>query len=115
LLAYLEENTQGIEYLVAVPSSHQGSTLVLSSGRPVLFIGGFGGQDEVVNADDLHAMVMNGVLKYIRYGGARGNQEEIISWLEASCLIVPEFSSLGDQASQMQGPQNQQLTLYQCK
>lgn len=115
LLAYLQENTQDVEYLVAVASSHQGSTLVLASGRPVLFIGGFGGQDEVVHADDLHAMVTNGELKYVLYGSARGNQEEIASWLEASCLIVPEFSSMGDQDSPMQGPQDQQLTLYQCK
>lgn len=115
LLAYLQENTQDVEYLVAVPSSHQGSTLVLASGRPVLFMGGFGGQDEVVDAEDLHTMVMNNELKYVLYGNARGNQEEIINWLEASCLIVPEFGSMEGQVSQMQGPQSQQMTLYQCK
>lgn len=116
LVAYLEENTQNVEYLVAVPSSQQGSTLVLATGRPVLFMGGFGGQDEVVNVDDLAAMVANGELKYVMYGEIRGGKDDITSWLNASCLIVPEFSKTSNQnINNQQGPGNQQTTLYQCK
>lgn len=118
LLAYLEENTQDVEYLVAVPSSQQGSTLVLASGRPVLFMGGFGGQDDVVDAADLNEMVLNGELRYVISGGERTSKDEITLWLKSSCLVVPEFSRLeSSNPSGGQGgvPREQTMILYQCK
>ncbi len=126
LVTYLEENTQDVEYLVAVPSSMQGSTLVLATGRPVLLMGGFGGQDDVVTADDLTAMVNHGDLRYVLYGGDRGSKEEIANWLKESCLVVPEFSDIGEENQppndgqnqsdgQSGGPQNQSTMLYVCK
>jgi 4-amino-4-deoxy-L-arabinose transferase-like glycosyltransferase len=118
LLAYLEQNTQDVEYLVAVPSSQQGSPLVLASGRPVLFMGGFGGHDNVVDADDLNEMVQNGELRYVISGGERTSRDEIAQWLQASCLIVPEFSRLeSSNPSGGQGglPREQTMILYQCK
>jgi 4-amino-4-deoxy-L-arabinose transferase-like glycosyltransferase len=112
LLTYLEANTQDMEYLVAVPSSQQGSSLVLASGRPVLYMGGFGGQDEVVTADDLSAMVANRELRYVMYSGDRGGKTDIANWLSASCSVVQEFSGT---SSDNQGPGNQATTLYMCK
>ncbi|MCC6299430.1 MAG: glycosyltransferase family 39 protein [Anaerolineales bacterium] len=123
LVNYLQANTQDVEYLVAVPSSQQGSTLVLATGRPVLFMGGFGGQDDVVNAEDLSQMVANGELRYILYGGDRGNKQVIANWLTASCEVVPQFSGASAQGanpldgqSQPQGPgrSGQSLNLYEC-
>jgi 4-amino-4-deoxy-L-arabinose transferase-like glycosyltransferase len=119
LLAYLQENTQDVEYLVAVSSSMQGSPLVLASGRPVLFMGGFGGQDQVVTAEDLNTMVQNGELRYVISGGERTSRDEIAQWLKASCLIVPEFSKMESSnptnAGQGGLPHDQTMILYQCK
>ena len=112
LLTYLEANTQDVEYLVAVPSSQNGTGFVLATGRPVLYMGGFGGQDEVVTAEDLSAMVANGELRYVMYGGDRGGKTDITNWLSTSCSIVQEFSGT---ASSNQGPGNQTTTLYLCK
>ena len=115
LLAYLEANTQDVEYLVAVPSSQNGASLVLATGRPVLYMGGFGGQDEVVTADDLAEMVANGELRFVMYGGDRGGKQDIANWLQASCAVVPEFSQQNNQGNFQQGPGgNQAMTLYQC-
>ncbi len=111
LLTYLEANTQDVEYLVAVPSSQNGTGFVLATGRPVLYMGGFGGQDEVVTAEDLSAMVANGELRYVMYGGDRGGKTDITNWLSASCSVVQEFSGT---ASGNQGPGNQATTLYVC-
>jgi len=33
-------NTQGVQYLMAVPSSMQGADYVIATGRPVLYLGG---------------------------------------------------------------------------
>ncbi len=112
LLTYLEANTQDVEYLVAVPSSQNGTGFVLATGRPVLYMGGFGEQDEVVTAEDLSAMVANGELRYVMYGGDRGGKTDIANWLSASCSVVQEFSG---SSSSNQGPGNQATTLYLCR
>lgn len=113
MLAYLEENTQGMEYLVAVPSSQQGAQFVLATGRPVLYMGGFSGQDEVVTADNLAEMVANGELRYVLYGGERGNKADIANWLKASCSVALDYSqvSAGNQPNQ----RDQAMSLYICK
>ncbi|MDO8753974.1 MAG: hypothetical protein Q7J80_08790, partial [Anaerolineales bacterium] len=126
LLTYLSANTQGVEYLAAVPSSQQGAQLVIATGRPVLYMGGFGGQDDVVSVEDLVAMVANGELRYVLYGGERGNKEDIVSWLKTSCSVVPEFSQIASGGrppqqnvqAQNAGPQglgDQTMSLYVCK
>lgn len=110
LLVYLETNTQDVKYLLAVPSSQQGAQYVIETGRPVLYMGGFSGSDEVVTVDGLKELVANGELRYILYGGDRGNQE-ISNWLTNSCAIVNEFSTV----AQGQGPQNQGIILFSCR
>ena len=119
MLTYLQTNTQDVEYLVAVPSSQQGSSWVIQTGRPVLYMGGFGGQDDVVSAEDLAEMVANGELRYVLYGGDRGNKEDIANWLASSCSVVSEFSNQSNGQNQAQGPDgggpNQASTLYMCK
>jgi 4-amino-4-deoxy-L-arabinose transferase-like glycosyltransferase len=123
LVNYLQANTQDVEYLVAVPSSQQGSMLVLATGRPVLFMGGFGGQDDVVGAEDLAEMVANGELRYILYGGDRGNKQDISNWLAASCEVASQFSDGNAQGANQNHGQNQpqppggggqSSTLYVC-
>jgi len=110
LLDYLQANTQDVEYLMAVPSSQQGAQYVIETGRPVLFMGGFSGQDEVVTANDLAEMVANDELRYVFYGGEHGKQD-IVNWLKSSCAVVSEFSSSSGQAD----PRGQGLTLYSCR
>jgi 4-amino-4-deoxy-L-arabinose transferase-like glycosyltransferase len=116
LLTYLEANTQDVKFLTAVPGSDQGAQLVIATGRPVLYMGGFNGNDDVVSAEDLSAMVANGELHYVLYGDERGNKEDIANWLKTSCSVVPEFSrtSSGNLPA-AQGPGNQAMTLYMCK
>ena len=116
LTAYLQANTQDVEYLVAVPSSHTGSSLVLETGRPVLYMGGFGGNDPVIDADGLAEMVTNGELRYVLFSGGNDKQD-IAQWLESSCTVVPEFSRENANAAQQRpgGPGGEQpSTLYQC-
>ena len=116
MLAYLQANTKGIKYLLAVPSSNVGSNLVLETGRPVLFMGGFSGSDPVVNASGLAKLVANGDLRYVLYGGQGGGpsgSSDIATWLNGNCQIVSDF---GEAAGQNQaGPGGSGSTLYQCE
>ena len=95
LLKYLQANTGGIEYLMAVPSSMQGADYVLATGRPVLYMGGFNGSDPVVNAEDLQYLVESGRLRFIYYtaNGNNQNQNGIYNWLISNCSGVKGFNA----------------------
>ncbi len=112
MLTFLEANTADVKYLLAVPSAQNGSTLVLQTGRPVLFMGGFNGSDSVVTAEDLAQMVADGELRYVLYGGNRVGNEGIGNWLKASCSPVTEFNQVTGAAGR-QGDQS--MTLYECR
>lgn len=114
ILTFLEENTKDMEYLLAVPSAQNGSTLVLQTGRPVLFMGGFSGSDEVVTAEDLSAMVANGELRYILYGGERGGKQDVSNWLKTSCSPVTQFSQVTSAAGR-QAEEGVTMNLYECR
>jgi 4-amino-4-deoxy-L-arabinose transferase-like glycosyltransferase len=136
LLDYLQANTQEVKYLIAMPSSMQGADYVLATGRPVLYMGGFNGQDQVVYANDLEEMLSQGELRYIYWDareGGFGNRSDISSWIAASCQVVPGFDTTtrnagapggtlpsqpglaNQQAGQlMQGLGTLQIALYDC-
>lgn len=137
ILAYLQLNTQDVEYLVAVPSALQGMPLVLTSERPVLYMGGFSGLDHVIDAQGLKDMVAKGELRYVLYakyfrrpGGTGRGDDQILAWLKTSCLVVPEFKDViiytrrpvrageplldGFYSYNPSLPRNDFLTLYLC-
>ncbi len=96
LLSYLEAGTQGSKYLMAVPSSMQGADYVLATGRPVLYMGGFMGQDQVLTTEELAQLVNDGELRYIYWGGRGGfgNQQSSISaWVASHCRTVSGFET----------------------
>ncbi len=95
LLRFLQSNTQGMEYLMAVPSSMQGADYVLATGRPVLYMGGFNGSDAVVSAEDLEYLVEAGRLRFIYFaaGGNNQRQNEIQNWVVGDCRSVNRFNA----------------------
>jgi 4-amino-4-deoxy-L-arabinose transferase-like glycosyltransferase len=107
LLDYLESHTQGTKYLMAVPSAMQGADYVLATGRPVLYLGGFNGQDKVVTDADLARLVTDGELRYIYWGGqgggpgGPGGQSDVSNWVTSACVPV-------------QGIGGMQVALYDC-
>ncbi len=95
LLDYLQLRTQDTEYLMAVPSSMQGTDYVLATGRPVLYLGGFMGMDQVATASELKQMVCQGDLRYVywdaRQGGFGGS--DVSSWVVSTCTAVQGFET----------------------
>jgi 4-amino-4-deoxy-L-arabinose transferase-like glycosyltransferase len=85
-LEYLLANTEPGSYLVATLASHEAALYILATGRPVLPLGGFTGDDDVVDVAKLAQMVQEGRLRFIL-----GDRElawkkpEIAAWLEAHC------------------------------
>ena len=133
LLDYLEANTRDTKYLIAMPSSMQGSDFVLATGRPVLYLGGFMGRDPVVTGDDLARMVAAGELRYIYWDRDRGNgfgagdgsQSSISAWVTRACVAIEDFDAVTQNAGapdgtfgatngRFGGPGAMQVTLYYC-
>lgn len=99
LLDFLQANTQNTKYLMAVPSSMQGANYIIATGRPVLYMGGFSGQDPVVDATKLEQMVQSGDLRYIYWSanGGRGPQSggsDISSFVSSNCSVVQGFDTM---------------------
>jgi 4-amino-4-deoxy-L-arabinose transferase-like glycosyltransferase len=129
LLTYLDENTQGITYLMAVPSSMQGSDYVLATGRPVLYLGGFMGIDNVITSDQLAQLVSDGELRYVYWdarGAGFGAQSGISSWVTSNCSVVNSFDTSTQNSGAPDGTSNRlnngsffgrggmQISLYDC-
>ncbi|MBI5879353.1 MAG: glycosyltransferase family 39 protein [Chloroflexi bacterium] len=97
LLAFLQANTQSNRYMMAVPSSMQGADYVIATGRPVLYLGGFNGNDQVLSASELAQMVAGGELRYIYWGGPGGpgvgGQANLSSWVTAHCKAVQGYET----------------------
>lgn len=84
LARFLEQNTADTFYLAAVPNARIGSLLVLDTGRPVYYMGGFSGNDPVMTVQDLAGMVEEGDLRYVVGGTTR----EMMDWLEGHCVVA---------------------------
>jgi len=97
LVDFLQANTQGQKYLVAMPSSMQGSDYVIATSRPVLYLGGFMGADAVVSPADLARLASTGQLRFVfwdaRGRGRFGQQPNIAAWLTQNCRVVPGFEA----------------------
>jgi 4-amino-4-deoxy-L-arabinose transferase-like glycosyltransferase len=118
VLDYLLMNTDDGSYLVAGQSARETSSFILSTDRPVLAFGGFGGGDNVVDVTRLQEMVSSGKLRFVLGGGnEQGVKSEIYTWVKNNCQVVPETEITGDGGTDTGngpfGPQS--ATLYDCK
>jgi 4-amino-4-deoxy-L-arabinose transferase-like glycosyltransferase len=121
LVDFLQKNTVGVRYLMAVPSSMQGSDYILATGRPVLYLGGFMGSDSVLTTEGLQELVEKRELRYIYNGGQGGGgmQSGISNWVSEHCTLVEGYNTLTQNTgapdgtgTPRQGGQN--ISLYDC-
>ncbi|MGR6916566.1 glycosyltransferase family 39 protein [[Actinomadura] parvosata] len=99
LAKYLVANQGGATWLVAVSSAQQASGLILSTGRPVIAMGGFTGSDPAMTVARLQALVSSGQLRYVLSdsggGPGRGNTE-VTTWVRQNCSAVAGQDGLYD-------------------
>ena len=85
LVDYLVSNHRSETWLVAVAASGEAAELQLTTGVPVMAMGGFSGGDDALSLEQLEAYVANGQLRYIllsdgRSGGFR-DSSAIDAWV----------------------------------
>lgn len=72
LATYLEANKSGATWIVAMTSAMQAGSLELSTGDPVMAMGGFSGTDPAPSLAQIQAYVASGQLRYVLVGGTGG-------------------------------------------
>ena len=100
MLNYLLAHQGSATYLVAGDGSHVTASIILATGKPVVTIGGFSGNDPAPTVSQLADMVANGQLKYVLVGGAGGgpgggSSSAITTWVQQHGKAVSGLGSSG--------------------
>ena len=75
LIRYLENHQGTATYLVATLNAMSGAPIIIQTGKPVMALGGFSGQDRIMTPSGLASLVSNGTVRYfLLQGGGRGNR-----------------------------------------
>jgi 4-amino-4-deoxy-L-arabinose transferase-like glycosyltransferase len=85
VINYLVEHQGSAKYLVAATGSQTTASIIISTGQPVVTIGGFSGQDATPTASQLATMVSNGELKYVLVSDDGG---DLATWVKAHGTAV---------------------------
>jgi 4-amino-4-deoxy-L-arabinose transferase-like glycosyltransferase len=91
LTGYLIANREAADFLVAVPNANVAAPLIISTGQPVMAIGGYLGDDPILTLPDLERLASGKKLRFVMLGGftlAPAKQaaalEPIARWVRAN-------------------------------
>ena len=90
MLAYLEKNQGSAKYLLAANGSQTTAPIIIKTGKAVVTIGGFSGQDNSPTVAELQQMIAKGELKYVL---ASGNGA-IDAWVQQHGTAVSGYTGL---------------------
>ncbi len=91
LVQYLLDNTPAGTYLVATGSANEAAPFILQTRRPVLALGGFSGQTNVIGIEKFSALVASGQLRFVLSNGV-DRHPQIRRWVEQNCRPVRGFA-----------------------
>jgi hypothetical protein len=69
LTSYLIANREAANFLVAVPNANVAAPMIISTGLPVMAIGGYLGDDPILTASDIERLASNRQLRFVMLGG----------------------------------------------
>lgn len=92
LITYLQAQSTGYFYLVAVSNAQEASALTLESGRPVLATAGFMGTDPALTPEILAQMVADEQLRFVLGLDSPGmdsrTNSTVSRWVQGACTAV---------------------------
>ena len=98
MLTYLLAHQGSAKYLVAADGSQATASIIMATGKPVVTIGGFSGNDPAPTVAQLAAMVAKGELKYVLVGGGGGpggGGSAITTWVQQHGKAVTSVGTSG--------------------
>ncbi|WP_245667891.1 ArnT family glycosyltransferase [Actinomadura macra] len=106
MIDYLEKNQGSADWLVAVSSAQEASSMILQTGRSVIAMGGFTGRDPAMTVAKLQRYVAEGRLHYVLVGGRAGvgpdgGGSDVTAWVQKNGTPVQasEYGGSGDAQS----------------
>ena len=69
LTSYLIANREAANFLVAVPNANVAAPLIISTGLPVMAIGGYLGDDPILTPADIERLASDRQLRFVMLGG----------------------------------------------
>jgi 4-amino-4-deoxy-L-arabinose transferase-like glycosyltransferase len=69
LTSYLIANREAAKFLVAVPNANVAAPLIVSTGLPVMAIGGYLGDDPILTPSDIERLASDRQLRFVMLGG----------------------------------------------
>ena len=90
MVAYLEAHQGSAKYLVAATGSQTTAPIIIQTGKAVVTIGGFSGQDNSPTVAQLEQMVKSGELKYIVSSG----NGTLDAWVQQHGTAVDGYDGL---------------------
>ena len=94
LVQYLLQHQHGATWLVAVASANESAAIQLTSGQPVMAVGGFNGSDTPLTLEQFKQLVKDGKVNYYAissrgHGGGPGSgNNEITTWVKQTGAVV---------------------------
>jgi 4-amino-4-deoxy-L-arabinose transferase-like glycosyltransferase len=70
LISYLETKQGNTRFLVAVPSSQTADSIILTTNKPVMAMGGFSGGDPILTTSSLQSLIQNNAVHYFLINSA---------------------------------------------
>ena len=102
LIQYLIDNRGSAKWIVAENGSGSAGQIELSTGLPVMAMGGFTGSDPWPTIDAFKSYISSGQLRFVivgggfggsRAGGFGGSSSSVESWVTSTCKAVTNVSS----------------------
>ncbi|WP_344490207.1 ArnT family glycosyltransferase [Nonomuraea monospora] len=110
LIGYLHRNRGDARWLVAVSGAQQAAGIILSTGEPVIAMGGFTGQDPAMTVAKLQDYIRNGELRHILLNASAGPRKGAISavtaWVRQNGALV-DAGEYGESPSSSTGAEQQ--------
>ncbi len=95
LVQYILQHQHGATWLVAVASANESAAIQLTSGQPVMAVGGFNGSDTPLTLEQFKQLVRDGKVNYYAIGshgrgggGPGGGNNEITAWVKQTGTVV---------------------------
>jgi 4-amino-4-deoxy-L-arabinose transferase-like glycosyltransferase len=99
LLSYLEKHQGSTTYLLVTADSNSAAPYIIETGKPVMSLGGFGGDDPILTLAQFQALVKNNTVRYVLAsggrGGGQGDNSAIMQWVQTSCKAISSSTVAG--------------------
>jgi 4-amino-4-deoxy-L-arabinose transferase-like glycosyltransferase len=90
LSEYLLQHQGSAKYIVAVPNATMAENIIIDTGKPVIAIGGFSGENPILTLTEFKNLIQSGKVKYFLNGSDinYGPNSKIITWVVSNSKMI---------------------------